>query len=195
MARSSSGTHNEPQYSGLSAPAIAANLSEVASFAATVGNAKSGTTAQMNALTGADLWAGLLFSNTTDGQLYYCTGSVFILYAPKLDLLNQQLDTTNALGPLLTQTGAGKITGNGTVQATKTVTFPLPFSTTPRVLINATGYRATGAFNDNGLNASTNTAAVASKIPGSFLAIQNISGSTLSASFDYYFDWIAIGGA
>jgi hypothetical protein len=161
----------------------------------TTGNLKYGSTAQMNALAGVDLWEGLMFSNITDGQLYYRTATAWILYASKLALINQQLDTANSLTPLMTQVGTGKITGNGTVQVSETVTFPVAFSAVPRVVISATGYRTTGAFNDNGLSGSTNWASASSKVPASFLAIQTISGTTLSASFDYYYDWIAIGPA
>lgn len=75
MARDSSGAQNQPQYAGTGAPADAADLTEVATYAALVGNIKVGTTTQMNALTGADRWTGLLFSNTTDGAVYRYDGA------------------------------------------------------------------------------------------------------------------------
>lgn len=74
MARDSSGTQNQPQYSTAGIPADAADLSEIANYAAAGGNTKFGTTTQMNALAGADLWTGLLFSNTTDKGLYRYDG-------------------------------------------------------------------------------------------------------------------------
>ncbi len=84
MAHDSLGTHNQPHYSSSGAPADAPDLTEVSDYAATVGNAKSGTTTQMNALAGADVWQGLVFSNTTDSGLYVYQGSAFARYVPKL---------------------------------------------------------------------------------------------------------------
>lgn len=62
---------NEPQYAGTGAPADAADLTEVAAYAALVGNRKVGTTAQRTATTGtAEAWDGLLWGDTTDGFEY-----------------------------------------------------------------------------------------------------------------------------
>jgi hypothetical protein len=76
MARDSSGPHNEPQYAGTGVPADAADLSEIATYAAAVGNRKIGpTTSGTPALgrttaTGADVWEGLEWQDTTDGFTY-----------------------------------------------------------------------------------------------------------------------------
>lgn len=78
MARDSSGTHNQPHYAGTGAPADAADMTEIADYAATVGNSKTGTTTAMNALAGADVWEGLIFGNTTDGFVYKYTSGAFV---------------------------------------------------------------------------------------------------------------------
>jgi hypothetical protein len=73
MARDSSGPKNEPQYSPLGVPADAADLSEVATYAALVGNLKALTAAQRGALAGSDRWVGLLVSETDTGDLWKYT--------------------------------------------------------------------------------------------------------------------------
>lgn len=81
MARDSSGTKNEPQYAGTGAPADAADLTEVAAFAAFTGNRKIGPTTGTatgpggantgrTTSTGADVWEGLMWRDTTDGKVY-----------------------------------------------------------------------------------------------------------------------------
>ena len=54
MARNSSGSKNQPHYSSSGAPDDAADLTEVADYAAAVGNRKAGTNADRLALSGAD---------------------------------------------------------------------------------------------------------------------------------------------
>lgn len=75
MARDSSGTKNQPHYSGTGAPSDAADLTEVADYAAAVGNRKSGTASQRSGLSGADLWVGLEFYETDTGATYIYTAS------------------------------------------------------------------------------------------------------------------------
>ena len=101
--RDSSGTHNQPQYSGTGAPSDAADLSEVATFATLVGNSKSGTTAQLTSLTGADLWAGLIFSNTDDNSFSVSDGSAWSTFDTKWQTYT----------PVIT----GVTVGNGTLVA------------------------------------------------------------------------------
>jgi hypothetical protein len=80
MAHDTLGAKNVPQFAGTGAPADAADLTEVAAYAAAVGNCKNGATIEMNALTGtADAWEGLYFSNTTDQFLYRYTGGSWVL--------------------------------------------------------------------------------------------------------------------
>lgn len=76
MARDSSGPKNEPNYSGLGAPADAADLTEVATYAARMGNRRTDTSTNRAAATGADLWEGLEWQETDTGNtLMYLSGS------------------------------------------------------------------------------------------------------------------------
>lgn len=78
MAADSHGPKNEPQYAAAGAPADAADLTEVAAYAAKVGNRKVGLASDRAALTGADLWNGLEFFETDSGSTYeYNNGWVF----------------------------------------------------------------------------------------------------------------------
>ncbi|PCN47017.1 hypothetical protein Csp2054_14335 [Curtobacterium sp. 'Ferrero'] len=71
MARDSTGEKGQPQYAGSGVPQDAADLTEVAAYAALVGNRKVGTTADRNqALADGDVWDGLEWYDTTDGGLY-----------------------------------------------------------------------------------------------------------------------------
>jgi len=65
MARDSSGTKNQPQYAGTGAPADAADMSEIANYAALVGNRKIGPSSARTTATGADVWEGLEWWDTT----------------------------------------------------------------------------------------------------------------------------------
>lgn len=71
MARDSTGEKGQPQYAGSGVPQDAADLTEVAAYAALVGNRKVGPTADRNqALADGDVWDGLEWYDTTDGGLY-----------------------------------------------------------------------------------------------------------------------------
>jgi hypothetical protein len=78
MARDSSGSKNQPQYAGTGAPADAADLSEIATYAALVGNRKVGSTAARTGSTGADVWEGLLWGDTDDGLEYRYTSGAWV---------------------------------------------------------------------------------------------------------------------
>lgn len=82
MARDSSGSQNQPQYSSTGVPADAADLSELGNYAALVGNRKTGTTSQRNTATGADVWEGLLWGDTTDKKEYKYTSGGWVYAAP-----------------------------------------------------------------------------------------------------------------
>lgn len=73
MARDSSGSKNEPQYSANGQPADAADLTEIAKYAADNGNRKALTSAQRAALSGADRWVGLEVYETDTGLVYEYT--------------------------------------------------------------------------------------------------------------------------
>lgn len=71
MARDSTGEKGQPQYAGSGVPQDAADLTEVAAYAALVGNRKAGTTAERNqALADGETWDGLEWYDLTDGNLY-----------------------------------------------------------------------------------------------------------------------------
>lgn len=64
------GAKNQPQYLGSGAPATAADMNTLANYAALVGNLKEGTAAERAALTGADVWDGLVFVETDNRRMY-----------------------------------------------------------------------------------------------------------------------------
>jgi hypothetical protein len=64
------GTKNQPQFLETGAPDLAVDSNLISNYAAKVGNRRTGTTAQMNATTGADKWEGLEWGNT-DNWLNY----------------------------------------------------------------------------------------------------------------------------
>lgn len=70
MARDSSGPKNQPRYDPLGIPADAADLTEVANYAALVGNYKSLTNSERVALSGSDRWVGLIVYET-DTDLHF----------------------------------------------------------------------------------------------------------------------------
>jgi len=78
LAADSRGTKNEPQYAETGASDDAADLTEIAAYAAKVGNRRVDTNAVRNSLTGADLWNGLEFLETDTGLTYlYSNGWQF----------------------------------------------------------------------------------------------------------------------
>lgn len=106
----------------------------------------------------------------------------------------QQIDATNSLIDAVTEVGRGKLTGNNTVQVTKAVTFPTPFASVPTVTASAIGYRNTGAYNESGLSASLNFAAVIGVTATGFtLVMTQTGGANLLSTIDYYYSWIAVG--
>jgi hypothetical protein len=70
MAADSFGPKNEPEYAGSGVPADAADLTEIAKFAARVGNTRTDTSNVRKALTGKDVWPGLTFVETDTGLTY-----------------------------------------------------------------------------------------------------------------------------
>ncbi|GAA3330674.1 hypothetical protein HP467_07190 [Curtobacterium albidum] len=82
MAHDSTGPKGQPQYSGSGRLQTAADLSEIANYAALVGNRKTGTTSErQQALSDGAVWEGLLWGDTTDGNDYRLTGGAWQLYA------------------------------------------------------------------------------------------------------------------
>jgi hypothetical protein len=96
VAHDSFGTKNQPQYAATGAPADAADLSELANYAALVGNRKVGTHSQRTALAGGDIWPGLRFFETDtlieflteDGSAWKPWESDWITWVPTLTNLS-----------------------------------------------------------------------------------------------------------
>lgn len=92
MARDTSGSKNQPQYVNGGVSAQAADLTEVALYASLIGNRKIGPTTGtatgpggMNTgrttSSGADVWEGLEWHDTTDGNTYkYLSGSWVLVF-------------------------------------------------------------------------------------------------------------------
>jgi hypothetical protein len=79
MAADSHGDKNEPQYAGSGVPQDAADLTEVAAYAAKVGNRKVGTVDLRNAAIGtAEAWEGLEWYDLTDGNIYLYVGGGWV---------------------------------------------------------------------------------------------------------------------
>jgi hypothetical protein len=75
LAHDSLGARLAPQYAGTGAPSDAADLSEVATYAATYGNYAAETSTARGARTGSSLWAGLMVTETdTNLTWLYTTG-------------------------------------------------------------------------------------------------------------------------
>jgi hypothetical protein len=107
-----------------------------------------------------------------------------------------QLDTTNTAIISVTQIGIGKIIGNGTTSVSEAVTFPVAFKTgtIPAVVANYLGNRATGAFNAAGLTPSGGIATGSGGPSATGVTVgMTLPSGSFSASFDYYYSWIAIG--
>jgi hypothetical protein len=77
MAADSYGPKNEPNFSSDGAPSDAADLTQIAEYAANVGNRKAGLNSVRIALTGADMWEGLEFLETDTGQTFRVIGGAW----------------------------------------------------------------------------------------------------------------------
>ncbi|SBN64464.1 hypothetical protein GA0004736_3424 [Curtobacterium sp. 9128] len=110
MARDSSGPKNEPQYAGTGVPQDAADLTEVARYAAMVGNRKVGASSDRQALTGADVWPGLEFYETDTGLAFVYQSSTAGWVPTVRPSVNVGFnDTTNSNGILVIRHGLGVI--------------------------------------------------------------------------------------
>ena len=81
MTASSYGPRNAPQFADGDAPDVAVNPTQVAAYAAKVGNRRVGTTAERTAATGLDVWEGLEWEDTTDGCTYKYIAAAWHLYS------------------------------------------------------------------------------------------------------------------
>lgn len=113
-------------------------------------------------------------------------------------LMRRQLDTTNTYPRMKIQTGTGRITGVAAASISETVTFPVAFSGVPQIMGGYIGGRTPqgGSFNDTALVdvAPTTIGKVYSpSTTGLTVAIHRTDAANLSATYDYYYSWIAIG--
>jgi hypothetical protein len=94
-----------PQYAANGVPADAADLTQVADFAAEVGNRKVGTNADRGALTGDTLWPGLAFGETDTGREFISPdGTTWTPVSPGLVIVVPGSVAGGTLSP------AGKVT-------------------------------------------------------------------------------------
>ncbi len=78
MTASSFGPKGEPQFKDVDAPDVAVNPTQVAAYAALVGNRKAGTSADRKALTGVAVWPGLEYFETDTGSTFVYTAAGWI---------------------------------------------------------------------------------------------------------------------
>jgi hypothetical protein len=78
MASDSKGPKNEPEFAGGGAPQDAADLTEVAKYAALLGNHREGTTAERQNLGPDERWKGLFWSDTETGLVLFYTGAAWV---------------------------------------------------------------------------------------------------------------------
>jgi len=159
--------------------------------------ASAGGTVPFRTKAALDLWttaqkdqqAGVLADSTRfryTGTAWEQTGSTVQL----------QMDATNSVITSTQQRGIAKITGAAATTITKTVTFPVAYSTIPVVTATAIGGRAVGAFNASGLITVSGTEVVsiyATTATGFTVSLMRTSGTNLNSGFDYYFSWSADG--
>lgn len=113
-----------------------------------------------------------------------------------------RLDTTNAQVNTVRQWGIARLVApGGTIRTTPlVVTFPVAFSGVPHVSVSAMGYRATGAYNPAGLTSSGTVdawvgSAVGRSTTAMTLNLADTTGGLMSAGYDMYVSWEAVGAA
>lgn len=156
MARDSSGSHNEPVYLGTGAPATAADMNEIVTFAKALGNVKVGTSAGRVTLTGADLWAGLSFFETDTNSLYLYDGAAWRLVWEDTGWVTSGLTIATGTGFSLSgyelRRRAGVVSGVVTVTRTGTTVTPDSsgnFGDLTGVVTMPVGWRYTGTSQDS----------------------------------------------
>jgi|GEM_PF-1542581 len=158
--------------------------------------AAAGAAVPFRTTTTRDEWTNAQENQTVvvlaDSSRWYWSGSAWVATLPQVNL---QLDSTNSVISATTQIGIGKISGAASSNINETVTFPVAFSGVPALSVTSIGGRSSGAFNTAGLiSISGNEVASGSGTSATgFTAHMLRAGGTMSASFDYYYSWIAIG--
>ena len=158
--------------------------------------AASGGVVPFSTKTALDLWTtaqtGQRAEVLADSSTYRYSGAA---WTPGVGT-NLQLDTTNSTVSTITQIGIGMIAGAATTAISKAVVFPVAFASTPVVHVEHIGVRLTGAFNPAGLTDQTirnDGRGSAPSTTGLTVTIHRTDELALSASYDYYYSWIAIG--
>ena len=128
------------------------------------------------------------------GIEYFYDGTNWVIGAR----VNVQADTTNSVGRVVTQIGTGRITGVATANITEAVTFPVAFTSVPVITGGYIGGRTPqgGAFNDVGLvdvAPPTIGKVYSPSATGFSVAISRTDAAVLSATYDYYYSWTAMG--
>jgi hypothetical protein len=115
MANDSTGAYGEPQYSASGAPADAADLSQIATYAAYHGTRIIDTTTARTAAIGtAGVRTGMLWRDTTDGNLYEYQAGGWVLISSPLTAFTPVLGATTTnpnLGTSGTATGFYSLNG------------------------------------------------------------------------------------
>lgn len=78
MAADSYGSQDQPIFAETGAPQLGTDLSLISQYAALTGNRKIGTTSARLALTGADVWEGLVFWDTSYDHDFVYDGSGWV---------------------------------------------------------------------------------------------------------------------
>lgn len=112
------------------------------------------------------------------------------------DIIKQE-DTTNStlVAPII-KVGRGKITGNGTVGISETVTFDTAFTAAPYVVANLLGYKLTGAYAPASVAVDwgcMTMQAIGASTTGFVVQGRRFDGANATSDTDYYYTWIAIG--
>lgn len=125
MARDTSGPKNEPQYNGSGVPADAADMTEIAAYAAFVGNMKAGPTTGTatgpggantgrTTSSGADVWEGLEWWDTSLKQKFrYTNGGWVPVYSGTNLITPSSVGGGTISGGRAVFTGASSVSVNG----------------------------------------------------------------------------------
>ena len=138
MAASSAvGTRGQLQFSALEAPDMGADETALSNQTAELGTRRVGTTAERNALSGAKLFEGLLWADTTDGVEYRFTSGAWAPAAgkPVTGGVTGQGGFATVSGTWVRRTGSGIV--HATVALSRATGIP---SGVPIAIMNA-GFR------------------------------------------------------
>jgi len=124
-----------------------------------------------------------------DSSRFHYTGTAWT----DLEQINLQLDTTNSVISGYIQIGIGSIPGAVSTLISETLTFPVPFKagTQPVVMASFAGLET--GFKPATAGAAGAVSAYARATTPTSTTVTIERTSNMSASFNYYYTWIAIG--